>query len=493
MNTYTYGSGADPGSITTTFVRPPVSVSPLPSPNPTVSAQDVATTSIITNVTSGATYDGQPNLTQFSTTEVDTGTVGVLNLVTTATLSYYAYTPDAKTKSDTDVTAVGSTANIQAGTPDQTTITTTYGAGNGLVDVVPEPSVTGQHVQIGTPNNAALTTTEKDADGQLTTLAVNGNGTYTESVKYPDGTSASATELQTGSSPTGFYSFPLDGDPGGQNTTVAVSSVASGQIPITVVYGKGVAGPGPVQVHTSVPNWYPSNPVVLANETYFNDGPTALPNPFPSPNPVTLGACALGNDINGHLLKQLQGKPYSNKLVQTDTKVDAIFGEVETTTTSSWITIGLGLTCAETIDVLTQYYDYSGQSYYTPFFSPTPVQITTTEVQLGIVSATINDQKYKFGGGAGNGEARGQQAPGQQSNGLSGASQQRSGMQSQMRGGMQSQTRGGMQQSAQSGPTPRQLMYTLVQEMRHRLDRERVKRHALRWRQLKALHFKGIL
>ena len=51
---------------------------------------------------------------------------------------------------------IGGNAAREAGTPDQTSFTTLYGAGNGLVDVVPEPSKTGQDIPVGPPNNAAI-------------------------------------------------------------------------------------------------------------------------------------------------------------------------------------------------------------------------------------------------------------------------------------------------------------------------------------------------
>ncbi len=105
----------------------------------------------------------------------------------------------------------------------------------------------------------------------------------------------------------------------------------------------------------------------------------------------------LGYDVYGKIILHIQQKPYSNQLVQTVTKVDPVFGEVDTTTTTTWVTQGIGATCWEINDVVNQYYDYSGQSAYIPFFSGTPVQVTTTDVTMGLNQATIQNYSYRFG------------------------------------------------------------------------------------------------
>jgi hypothetical protein len=471
-NTYTYT-----GVITTTIVRPPVIVSPipsgeptppLPSPNPTVSAQFVATSAISTSVTSNQTFavTGQTGLAQFANAEVDTGTVGIPNLVNTTSNTYYNYVRNSN-PTLTDVFDVGSVANLEAGTPDQTVFTTVYGSGNGLLDIIPEPSATGQHVPVGPSNNASITTTEKDADGQLTTRKVGADGSYVETVSYPDGTSATATVNSNG---TALYTFPLGGAP--TNSTVQVGAPVGGQIPVQIVYAPFALGqPNQQTVNVQVPNWYPQGTPSLYNQTYINQGPTVLPNPFPSPNPETAGACNLGNDIHGHLLKQIQLKPYSNKLVQTTTKLDPLFGEIETITSNVWNTEGIGLTCSDTTDVVNQFYDYSGQSFFVPWYQSTPLQISTIDFQLGLTQAVINNQSYRFG---------------------KGAAQTRSARTARV--GTSAQTRGaGRAQTAPPQGWPQLLARAMTQEVQTRLERQRLMRHAAHWRQLKALRMKGIL
>jgi hypothetical protein len=447
------------GFIIQNFVRPPVTVSPIPSPNPTVSATFGTTVNINYSVTSPNTFNGVSGLTDFAGIETDTGVFGQLNLLSIKSDTYFLYTPNSN--GTTSVSLVGMQSEREVGTPNQVTFKTVYGAGNGLVDVVPEPSQTGQSVAVGPPNNAAMTTTETDPDGQVTTRTVNPDGSYTEHAAYPDGTQATAI---VNSDATGAYSLPLLGIT--PNSSVVVGAESGGMIPVTVTYAPGVAGPGQVVLNLSVPNWYPSLPVTLSKETYLNNGPKVLPNPYPTPSPLpTTGACNLGNDINGIPLTHIQQKPFSNQLVQTITKVDPVFGETETTTTTTYVTQGVGATCWEMLDVVNEYYDYSGQSAFIPFFSGTPVQVSTTDETIGIGFATINNHSIHFGSGR---HTSGKQSQ-QQAQQTFGKSQSRQAQQSMM---------------TQS----RLIASSVSQSFMHRLEKQRLQRHATFWRQLKAIH-----
>lgn len=458
------------GFIVQNFVRPPVTISPIPSPNPTVSATFVSTVTTNYTVTSGNSFNGVSNLTDFSGSETDTGVYGQLNLVGIKSDTYYLYTPGSG--GTTNVSTVGMQTERLVGTPDQVTFKTVYGAGNGLIDVIPEPSQTGQSVPITPANNAAMTTTETDPDGQVTTRTINPDGSYTEQTTYPDGTNASAVVNSDG---TGAYALPLLGIT--PDSTVVVGAVSGGQIPITVTYAPGVAGPGQVVNNLTVPDWYPQTPPNLSQETYVNNGPKALPNPYPTPSPLaTPGACFLGFDLQGVPLTHIQQKPYSNQLVQTITKVDPVFGEIETTTTTTYVTQGIGATCWEVLDVVNQYYDYSGQTVFLPYFQGTPVQTTTTDVTIGLGQATINNQSIHFG-------------PGKQGGSMGSLRQRQSFGQGraaqQSREAQQQQTRQAQQAlQAQS----RLVASNIAQSLQHRLELERLKRHAGFWRQLRSIH-----
>jgi hypothetical protein len=472
INFYQYGA-----IITNTFVRPPVTQSPIPSPNPTVTAMYAANVAITIYATSGHTFalTGQTGLVDFSATESDAWVLGEHKTITTLSDTYYSWVTNASNSSLTNVYVVGSVAQRAAGTVNQSTFSTIYypGSGpetNGLIDVVPEPAKTGQDVPVGPPNDASLKTIEQDADGQVTTRTVNGDGSYVETVDYPDGTKASATETKTG---TAVYSLPLGGAK--TNSTVQVFAPVSGNIPIQVSYAAGAFGdPNARQVNWSIPSWYPS-PFALYSQTFENKGPTALPGSglgFPSPNPTSTPVCAYSNTPD---LPNIKNKPYSNKLVQTTQRVDTVFGEFETETTNTWNTLGVGLTCAETVDVVNQYYDYTGQSYVIPSYQSTPQQISTYDYQIGLGNATIATSSYRFS----------RSGVRMRQNGYS-ATRQGAGMNRTM--GRSTMGRAGtMGSGSSSANSPFLLVRTLNQQIRISLERERISRHAMFWRQIKAL------
>ncbi len=125
------------GFIEQHFVRPPVTQSPLPSPNPTNKAVFVSSVSQNVLVTSGAIFDGIPNLMDYDITEADVGQYGIFNTRSWLTDIFYSYAPAPN--GQTAVSTVGQTSWLDLGSIDQTFYKTEYGAGNGLIDVIPEP------------------------------------------------------------------------------------------------------------------------------------------------------------------------------------------------------------------------------------------------------------------------------------------------------------------------------------------------------------------
>jgi hypothetical protein len=459
------------GFIEQWYARPPVTSTPLPSPNPTVTAVFVSSVTQNVQVTQPSTFNAVPGLVDYDIQETDTGIYGIFNTQTWLDDIYYLYTPQGN---NTAVSEVGETSFLDLGAIDQTFFKTIYGAGNGLIDVIPEPSQKGEQVPITPANNAALTHTEHDPDGQVTIHTTHADGSYVEQATYPDGTSALATVNSNGS---GSYSFPLGGAQ--PNSSVEVGLPAGGMIPVTVNYTAGSQGPHspPNQVSYQIPTWYPQTPPTLSHETYFNFGPMNLPNPYPSPLPYpTPGACNLGQDVFGKQLYQIQGKPFSNDLIQTITKVDPVFGETETITTSTFVTQGVGATCWKIDDAVTQYYDYSGQTKQIPYFSGSPVQTSLTEITMGIAFATINNQSYRFGE---SGDRRGVY------------NVRFSKSQPMMRPGKSfSHQRSGLVQSPGGGSGHFQASDALLavrSNFIHALDNARLKRHAEYWRELKAI------
>ena len=341
------------GTLSETFVRPPITTAPTPNPNPTSSQTLSANVTTNVVVSTGVSFNGQNNLSDFKATETDAYTSPPQS-VTSITDQYLNFVPSG---ASTQVIEVGSNVD---NTTTGVTIKTIFGTGNGLLDVIPE--VAGA---ITPANNATLTTDETDPDGQTTSQSFHADGSYTETTNYPGGFTATVTENSDG---TGQYSLPLDEFP---NSTVAYGSVSGGNIPITITFAPGLAGPGPNPVvnNLSVPDWYPATPPVLYAQTYVNSGSTAIPS-----------GCGVPAALSTRL---------TNKLVQTTTTVDTIFGESETQTVTSYDSQGLGIVCLQLNDTTLQYYDFTGQSQYTLDFSDTPVQTTTLAETLGLQAATV--------------------------------------------------------------------------------------------------------
>jgi hypothetical protein len=365
------------GGMTQLYVRPPVTDTPLPSPNPTSSSSTVSTVAQQVTVASGATFQGRTGLFDFTIAETDTAPLKTTTLVTD---EYLAYGTAGLT---TAVSIVGSKTTSSDGA----VFVTVFGPGNGLLDVLPEaPGRIGS-----APNNATLTVTETDPDGQVTTRSTNPDGTYQEQAQFPDGTSSLATELADG---TGTYSVPyvIPGTPYGDgvappNTVLTIHPPANLPttvpfIPVSIAYSYGTApspapsatpAATPTPVQRSVrPVWYPGGvyPTVPSSETYVNAGAAALPP-----------ACNVPAALLG-------GRP-TNQLVQSIARTDIVFGETEAETTTTYTAEGLGVVCLQLSDIVTHYYDFSGQNLRALATSGTPLQIDTLTETLALQSASV--------------------------------------------------------------------------------------------------------
>lgn len=307
----------------------------------TTAAQVSVTTTIVTN---GASFGGRQNLTQLHATETDKTALQTIAVVT----DQYVSCP---LSGSGDYRAAGFTSTDS----NATTLTITYGAGNGLLDILPESS--GSQWQ----NDASLTSAEVDADGQTTDTTINPDGSYSQTAHFPDGTQSTAVENSDGSA---TYSFPFGGPNAGPNDTISVGTPdpnASGGPVIPIVVQAPSATPEPV----NVPDWYPPGPLVLSSETDQDQGGSALP-----------AACAVPAAI----------ATSGTKIVRTTTRLDTIFGELEQQTITVYTVAGVGVVCSVINDVLNAYYDYTGQGV---LFNGVPQQITTFAETMGLQSLTL--------------------------------------------------------------------------------------------------------
>jgi hypothetical protein len=363
------------GTMVETFVRPPVPAGAItPSPNPTNS--QTLTTAITQTVTVSGIPKFQNVLNPFDFFVAETDTLnGGLETTTSKSDEYYAY---AKNGASTDIDFAGSSVTTSSGV----TYLDVIASGNGLVDILPE--VAGA---ILPANSAAETTSETDPDGATDVRAVNANGSYTDTAQNApivSGSGFTTSQAIVNADGSGSYSFPLEIPADTSYTVSAPQPNPSGgpnQIGITITAPAALVETTPSPNATPVifptffvPVWYPQ-PVVLATENLIDNGASSVP-----------AACKVSSNLLNRPVHQL---------VDTKATVDPVFGETDATTTTTYTLRGLGAGCVQLSDVVTQYYDLSGQAQFNeegfgPIgFSNTPFQTTTTTETLGLGAANI--------------------------------------------------------------------------------------------------------
>jgi hypothetical protein len=351
--------------MTETFVRAPVPVGGItPNPNPTNT--ETITTAVtqavtVTQPTPGGSYD-------FHVAETDVLNGG-LKTSTDSSDEFYNYAT-AGTSTDIFLQSYTSTNS------DNVVDTATIGTGNGLVDILPE--VTGA---ISPANTAAETTSETDPDGANQTETIAANGAYTESGVTAPTAAGLTTSTTVNADGSGSYTFPFLIAADSSYTVSAPSPQPSGSpdainvvltVPDVLVTNDPEPGATPVAIPIGpIPVWYPE-PIVLFQQTSTDNGPMTMPSSCNVPAALTKTA---------------------NQIVQTTTTVDPVFGETDVNTQTTYTEQGIGAACMTLSDVVTGYYDLSGQvqifSEGDLGFANTPFQTTTTTETLGITSATV--------------------------------------------------------------------------------------------------------
>jgi len=350
------------GTLSKTFVLTPQLAPPTPNPNPPTSTQSLtANVSIGVAVASSPAPAGGGTVSTFTSNETDAFT-SPPETETSTTNEILAFSPPASsgavTVTEQGATTTTPTTSVEAGS----TIATTIGAGNGLIDVIPE--VPGP---LTPANTAAETINETDATGQTEATTFNADGSYTETINYPPALNLTSTAT-VNSDGSANYAVPFDGVPG---SSVAFAAPAGGNIGITVTLAAALVGQANPLVETfTIQSWYPS-PTLLYSQTYQDNGGVAAPS-----------SCGIPSNL---------ARP-TNQLVQTTNTVDPAFGELETNTTTTYDAQGLGVVCTVLNDVTTSFYDFTNQTQGFAFnFSPnaTPFETTTLAETIGMQSATV--------------------------------------------------------------------------------------------------------
>jgi hypothetical protein len=331
---------------------------PAPAPNGSATPAPTGTpwvTTIVDAVTqsasavAGASYDGQANLTDLVTNETDTSK---LETTTGTTNAYLALVADATRASGIDVTEVGTTSTESSGV----TLQTTFGSGNGIVEEL--PPVPNAHWE----NTAARTDIEDDPGGETLTSTYAPDGSYAETIVYPQGSPAATVQTQPNG--TGLYATPVVGFP--VQSSITVNAPADGLIPIAYeIYGLEF----PLVGSFGLPVWYPNVPPVLASDVFLDGGTVATPS--------SCGAAAA------------YASAPAVELEETKIRLDTVFGELETLRATSYVSAAYGVVCTVLADDLKNYYDFSVQSDSLGTWSSTPLYETAVTETLGLTAASF--------------------------------------------------------------------------------------------------------
>jgi hypothetical protein len=354
-DTFTYS-----GTLTQTYTLygTPAPVTPAPTATPWVTtAQESVTQNV--SVTDGASFNGVSGLADFTTHETDAGQ----HATTTVTADeYLSFASDPLRANGVDVTEAGATSTDSNGVALETDV----GGGNGILAELPEVP------EARWTDSAARKQTETDPDGQATVATYNSDGSYDESVSYPEGGTATVQANADGS---GVYSLPLEGDTA-QPSSVTVNAPSGGQIQVSYAIYTGLSFPEAGGF--SIPVWYPQVPPVLASDTYVDEGPASLP-----------AACGVPGEYTS--------SGSIEKLAEVKTRLDTVFGELETDDVTSYVSNRYGVLCVVIADDLQNFYDYSVQSNAILSFNNAPLYETLVNETLALESehlspASISEQ-----------------------------------------------------------------------------------------------------
>ncbi|HTX58407.1 MAG TPA: hypothetical protein VMH02_01935 [Verrucomicrobiae bacterium] len=247
-----------------------------------------------------------------------------------------------------DVTLLRATTR-QAGIVTQTT---DYEAGNGVFDQVPEVP------QARWSNTAARSAFVDDVASDSTLSdAYHADGSYDENSVPVAGLTATAQSYADGNA---VYQWPFEA--GDVNSSIAFSPPEKNKLVVWLADGAQH-----VTTYITLASWYPSNPMVLASDDFLDAGRTAVP-----------AACRVASRFGRE----------ANRIVETQTRLDIVFGQSETTTRTQYVAPRYGLVCLQLHDDLKTYYDYN-----TLALESRPLVDEITDEVLGLRSQSASDAR----------------------------------------------------------------------------------------------------
>lgn len=348
------------GSLTETQTNNVIYTNPLPSPiattGPSPTPGPVSATENATVVATIATGTSGTNTT-YTLSESDAFQLETQTSTTVATVAF-----QAGGGGTTDVRALSTVENDSNGS----TFSTTFGATNGLLDVIPEAN--GSFT-----NTAAETYAETDpgqtlgANGETATdsRTVNADGSYTESVVVPVFGITDSNQVNSDFSAVeellafgGGYEF----------SAPAAGSITYGFYPAN---GSGTGLTTPPEFTAPIPDWIPATQTTPSMET----------------DTIQTGATL---DARCAPAATYSGTP--NLVKQTLTVADSAQGTLETRVTQSFDVAGIGTVCSTVDDTINGFYDYSGQEgpYLLVTGVPADDPITTIGVSEVLSLSSIN-------------------------------------------------------------------------------------------------------
>jgi hypothetical protein len=109
--------------------------------------------------------------------------------------------------------------------------------------------------------------------------------------------------------------------------------------------------------------WYPSDPLVLASNSYQDLGEAPIPS-----------ACKVPKSLGSKAVE----------IVSETTRLDIIYGEYETTKRATFVAQPYGLMCSNVSDTLQTYYDYAVLT-----LESKPLTTTVSVTTIGLQKATL--------------------------------------------------------------------------------------------------------
>jgi hypothetical protein len=318
------------------------STTQLVNSNPTQPQTDAATVALTSTVTGFAPVTGGGQ-SAVKSTETD---AYATQTVTTNTNSAFVYAPSG-------ATATLSIKSSDAKDSNGSRYVTTYGAGNGLLDVLPES--TGPFG----PNTAALTYVETDPAnfGRNRTVAANGSYTEQDTDAFGDVQTVTVNSDLSGSLDARQYS-------GFRFTMSAPSAPPNPRIIFRVFNASGTQ----LQAF-NLPSWIPTTQTQPSIETDADNG--SKPYPASCSVPAKYGTSG-------------------NQIVQTINRADPALGNLETQTTTTYVAPRVGPVCIQMTDSVQTFYDFTLQNGFVVLVSggAVPVQLTSISETLTLQSAT---------------------------------------------------------------------------------------------------------